>query len=591
MPSKTLGLLTKVVVIGALVLAVTSLWNDTFITDEIPHVGAGYSYITKADMRLNPEHPPLAKDLAGTALAFLDIDQNVFNSQFWNQDINGQWNFGRTMIYYPTNDVNLITRVAKSVMLVFFVLTAWLLYRWTRERYGDLASFIATFLFALSPTILAHSRFVTTDIPALFGVMLGTYFFIKYLEHPSRKTFWLSVLAFGIAQLTKFSVVLIAPLFVLMVVVWCFANSYSFKKSAMVFVKSLVMMALAILLVVWPVYGFHTVNYPPEKQKTDTVYHLGSYGNRMIADPVVWMADKPYIRSLGYYATGVLMVNQRAIGGNTTYFLGEVRNWAWKHYFPVVYAIKEPLAFWGLVITVAVIGALAWKMPRFSLGRAREWLKRHFVETSMLIWLAIYWYLSINSNLNIGVRHLIPTYGFVFFLLAGQLAKWIESRRGKNKKYAAGFVFAMLGWYAGETLMVHPYYLSYFNQLAGGPSGGYRYVVDSNLDWGQDLKRLADWVEENNISKIHLDYFGWADQTYYLKDKLVWINSGRYHSPADFLAENPQGGYLAVSASFFMGSQQDPANSWAWLQRYEPEVVIGNSIFVWKVTPDGIKTK
>jgi len=582
--------LSILVVLIALVLAITSLWDDSFIVDEIPHVGAGYSYVTKGDFRLNPEHPPLAKDLAGLALSFLTIDQSVFSTQYWTTDINGQWNFGRALIYNPANDVDTITRTAKTTMLLFFVFSAVLIYWWTKEKYGEKAAFIATVLFSFSPTVLAHSRFVTTDMPALFGVLLGTYFFIKYLQKPSPKTFWLAVLAFGVAQLTKFSVVLIAPLFVLMVVAWAVSNSFSFKKSAVLFIRSLVLMAMGIILVVWPVYALHTMNYPVEKQRTDTEFHLGSYGNRLFADPVVWASDKPVIRPLAYYATGILMVNQRAIGGNTTFFLGEVRNYAWKHYFPVVYGIKEPLAFWLLIISVLLYLATKMKFSTKSqVSKIRNWVKTYFVEFSMLLWLAIYWYLSISSNLNIGVRHLLPTYGFVFIMLAGQLSKIIRNSKLEIRNYKAKIkivpilIFALLGWYIVDVVRVHPYYLTYFNQLAGGPAGGHRYAVDSNLDWGQDLKRLTMWVEENNINKIHFDYFGWANQSYYLKDKLVWIGAGTYKDARDFLAQNPNGGYIAVSASFYMGSRGDPVNNYIWLDAYRPIATIGNSIFVWKI--------
>ena len=203
----------------------------------------------------------------------------------------------------------------------------------------------------------------------------------------------------------------------------------------------------------------------------------------------------------------------------------------------------------------------------------------------MLLWLAIYWYVSIQANLNIGVRHLLPTYGFVFILLAGQLTAIGNRLKNTKFKIYSLLLIALLGWYVYETVSVHPYYLTYFNQVAGGPSGGHLYAVDSNLDWGQDLKRLSTWVEENDIDEIHLDYFGWADQGYYLKDKLVWINAGTYKDTQDFLAKNPGGGYIAVSASFYMGSRGDPVNNYIWLDIYEPVATIGNSIFVWEIRP------
>ena len=573
------------------VLAYTSVWNDSFIVDEIPHVGAGYSYVTKNDFRLNPEHPPLVKDLAGLALLTLDLNQSAFGTRFWNTDINGQWEFGRNFIFNSGNNAVLITRVAKLPMLLFFFLCGILIFLWAKKLYGPKAGLIGVFLFAFSPTVVAHSRFVTTDMAALFGVLLGTYFFLHYLEHRGTGNLWLAGLTFGVAQLTKFSAFILAPYFVLLAVVAAlYIHGGKIKNLFKTAVGTAAIFAIGFIFVVWPVYGIHTINYPPEKQKTDTTYYLGSYGNRTFADPVVWASDKPFIRSLDHYATGLLMVNQRAIGGNTTYFLGEIRNVAWKHYFPVVYFIKEPLPFWFLLIIVLLFLAAKMKFSifNFQFSKIRSLIKNHFTELSMLLWIAVYWYLSINSNLNIGVRHLLPTYGFVFILLAGQLNKLIDIAKAKKRVVRYSFMAllsVLFGWYLAENLRVFPYYITYFNQAAGGPKGGYVHVVDSNVDWGQDAKRLADWVDAQGVQKISLDYFGWADAGYYLGKKYSWINAGKYKNAREFLADNPGGGYIAVSKSYFMGSREKKETSYAWLDAYTPVADIGNSIFVWHITP------
>ncbi|MDP3792491.1 MAG: glycosyltransferase family 39 protein [bacterium] len=583
------------IVISALILAVTSVWDDSPIVDEIPHIGAGYSYIAKGDHRLNPEHPPLAKDFAGISLRILGIKgQPAFDSKFWQEDINGQWEFGRKLIFNSDNDVDRLVRYAKLPQLIFFILSGIIIFIWARKLYGNKAALIALFLFSFSPTILAHSRFVTTDMPALFGILLGTYFFLKYLEKPTKNNLWLAGIAFGVAQLTKYSVFLLIPFFIVLAVIYAFLNSPKSKILTTYYflLSTFFIIAIGFLLVVWPVYYFHTWNYPPERQRADTEYLLGSYGNRLIPDRVIELSDKPVIRGLAEYATGLLMVTQRSIGGNTTYFMGEVRNWAWPQYFPMVYFLKEPLSFWFLlIITFLFLGAKT-KFSTFSyqLSKLKDWAKNHFTELAMLLWLAFYWYTSIRSNLNIGVRHLLPVYGFTFILLSGQLVKIGKSITSKKFLTTYCILLATLfGWYLYENLNVYPYYLTYFNQVAGGPSGGYRYVVDSNLDWGQDVKRLAKWVENppagGNIQKISLDYFGWADQNYYLKNKLVWITAGKYKNTREFLADNTEGGYIAVSASFYMGSREKIETSYAWLDNYKPVTVIGNSIFVWYISP------
>lgn len=570
----------------ALVLAITSVWNDSPIVDEIPHIGAGYSYVAKGDYRLNPEHPPLAKDLAGLALGFLDLNHSAFTTKYWTEDVNGQWDFGRNFIFNSDNDAQKISRTAKAPMFIFFVLSAILIFVWSKKLDGAKAGLLALFLFSFSPTVLAHSRFVTTDVPALFGVLLSSYFFIRAIKEPGRKNILIAGVTFGIAQLTKFSLFLLVPYFIFIALVY----GWLYRSQLRSFIWTVLVIIIGYVVVVWPIYGLHVINYPPEKQKSDTSYLLGSHGNRFLADRVIELSDKPIIRPMAQYGLGLLMVTQRSAGGNTAYFLGEIRNTAWKEYFPFVYLVKEPLPFWILVF-IALFGIFkSFKIYKLKSKNPTQWVKDNFDKFTMLIWLGIYWYTSIASNLNIGVRHLLPVYGFTYILLAEPISKIIKNVKIKNpipKFSILIFAFYILfAWYLIENLRVYPYYLTYFNQLAGGPAGGHRYVVDSNLDWGQDAKRLADWIRENKIEeKIYLDYFGWADPNYYYKDKYAHLSAGDYKSLREFLNDNPQGGWVAISATFYMNSREKPHESYAWLDPIPPTAVIGNSIFVWHIIP------
>src|SRR3989344_5749098 len=447
-------------------------------------------------MRLNPEHPPLAKDLAAIPLLFTNLKQDVFQSEFWQTDINGQWNFGRRLIFNSGNDADLIKHLVKLPMLLFFVLSATLIFKWGRKLYGNTGAITALILFSFSTTVIAHSRFVTTDVPALFGVLLATYYFVNYQKKPNRKKLVLASLAFGTALLLKFSTFLLVPFFIVFAAIYGFVKNprpadegapwifSKIKDSVKAMIQSIAVFIIGFVFVVWPVYYFHTYNYPPERQYRDTRQLLSSYGNRRFADPVVWASDRPVIRSAAQYGLGLLMVTQRAVGGNTTYFLGEVSRFGWRKYFPIVYFIKEPLAWWGLVLIALFFVAWQWQY------RMREWPNRgyHFVrnhpeEFAMLLWLAIYWGASVKGTLNIGVRHLLPVYPFTILLVSGQIAKIFTNLKFKiyNLKF---IIFILLSWYIYENIRVYPYYLTYFNQTVGGPSGGYKYVVDSNLDWG-----------------------------------------------------------------------------------------------------------
>jgi len=582
---------------AAVFFAVMSMVNDSQIVDEIPHVGAGYSYLVKQDMRLNPEHPPLAKDLAAIPLLFMGLKQTAFESAHWLNTINSQWEFGRLLIYNSGNNGDDIKFFSRLPMLLFYILSAIIIFKWGGQLYGETGGIIALMIFLFSPTVMAHSRFVTTDVPALFGVLLSIYTFTNYLKQPTRRHLLIAGLAFGVALLLKFSTFLLGPFLIAIGIFHGLIfdrHKYGHWKYGLRTIwGSLAIFAIGFFGVVWLVYGFHVWNYPPEQQFYDTKALLSSFGNRTVADAVIWMADKPFIRALGQYLFGFLMVVQRSSGGNTIYFLGEIVNKGGPIYFPFVYFIKEPLAWWILAF-IALAGA-TYRVASVRRGwkRTFQWAHDHFAEVVMVGWLVFYWIISIRSTLNIGVRHLLPTYPFVIMLVAGQIARTAEWLRHHEKPFIKAFsvtIALLLGWYMYENIRIFPYYLTYFNQTVGGPSGGYRYVTDSNLDWGQDLKRLSLYVKENNIEAISLDYFGWADPYFYMGNQAIGVSAGSYRDARDFLRRNQTDGWIAISATFFQQATSPSADNpnkkldYLWLKAYEPVTVIGNSIFVWHIT-------
>ncbi|HEY4520590.1 MAG TPA: glycosyltransferase family 39 protein [Candidatus Paceibacterota bacterium] len=556
------------IIILASILSYFSAWNDAPIVDEIPHIGAGYSYVSKGDYRLNPEHPPLAKLVAGLAIAKLPFSQNIFQGPIWEKNINDQWYFGRNLLFHSGVDAQTVVRIAKAPMLIFFILSALIIYLWSRELFGKRAGLIALFLFSFSPTVLAHSRLVTTDMAALFGVLLASYAFTKFLNHPSKKYVFLAGLALGTALLTKFSTFILAPFFFVVALA---------TKSISTIGKAVIVSIVAVVFVIWPIYAFLVQGYPMERQRNDATHILETFGNGLVKNVIIADSGIPLLRPIAQYGLGLAMVAQRSAGGNTAFFFGHNYYLGLKKYFPIVYLIKEPLAFWGLVV-LSIIGFLGFRQKT-------EPRSKFYTYSIMILagWLILYWLTSITSRLNIGVRHLLPAYGATYILLAGGIERFFQS--SKKKAWAVGI---LCFWYFAEAIISFPHYLQYMNQAVGGPGKGYQVVADSNLDWGQDLKRLADWAVENDIPLIYLDYFGWADQAYYLKDRFKWLTAGTYLSKEDFLKINPQGGYIAVSATFLTqanADNADPLKNYRWLENEKPIAVIGYSIFVWQIKP------
>jgi len=573
-----------ILIIGAF-LSVTSGWNDSLIVDEIPHIGAGYSYVSQQDMRLNIEHPPLAKDFAGFPLLFVNIPHSIFSSAFWQTDTNAQWEFGRALIFNTFHNADTIRRLAHLPMLFFYLTAGWILYLWVTSLRDKRAGLIALCFYVFSPTILAHSHFVTTDVPALWGAMLAITFFFRWLALPSRKTFAYALLALGLALLCKFSLILLLPFFV--VVSLLYEVAFQNQKRIL---NTFILILSSILLVVWPVYLFHVRHYPIERQHADTLVITGYYSPGTLSNAIIWMSDKPFIRALGHYGLGFLMTLQRTQGGNITYFFGKVTTSSFSSYFPLVYLMKEPIPWLILLGTTMIFGLysiLSIKRKQLHESAIFDWLRMHFFIFCMAIWVFLYITASITSNLNIGIRHLLPIYPPLIALVTLIIISFYDRTNSEKLRYVSRAIFlGLVTWTILEVVWAFPLYLPYFNELVGGSSGGYRYVVDSNLDWGQDLIRFSDWIKKEKISKITFDYFGWSDPAYYLGDAYIWSSSTRFVDAEDFKKRNQSDGWLAVSATFLQnasGEGQTATPNYLWLKAFQPITVIGHSIFIYRI--------
>lgn len=591
------------------ILLFFSAWNDSATMDELAHIPSGYSYLTKQDYRLNPEHPPLIKDLSALPLLFLNLNFPV-NIPAWTEYVNGQWDMGRIFIYESGNDADKIIHFSRFPIMLLALLFGWLLFKWTKNLYGNKIGLLTLFFYTMSPTFLAHSRYVTTDLAAAFGFFIGLATFINFLNNQTRKNLIIAGVAFGIAQLLKFSLVILAPIYFILAILWIILEHYNdlkkmFKPLATLIGK-LFLIGIIGILVIWPVYQFHTLNYPAERQRADTEFILSSFGFRPAADFVIWLSDKPVLRPMGQYLFGVLMVTQRASGGNTAYFLGNVSSTGSVLYFPLLYLLKEYLAFHILTL-IAIIFAIRniIKSKSKNLQAAVEWMRDNFALTASMIFIAIYLLQSITSNLNIGVRHILPIFPFIYFLTARQTIRWATTHDieepgtfGEQIKHFFSvclkslekylLLTALLLWMFFSTIITFPHYLSYFNELGGGTKNGYKIATDSNYDWGQDLKRLRDYAENppdgGYIDKIAIDYFGGGNILYYFGDKgqMWWSPFG---SPENYGIH-----WLAISVNSLMSAQANPApgferkyeDSYWWLKGKEPYARVGTSIFIYK---------
>lgn len=619
-----------VIVLFSLVLSLSSSLKESAIMDELAHIPAGYGYVRHLDYRLNPEHPPLVKALAAVPLLFQNLNFPT-ESSAWTKDINGQWEAGAKFLYESGNDADQIINWARGGPILLTLILIIFIYVWSRELMGRYWALIPAFLFSFSPTVLAHGHYVTTDVGATLGIFLATYYFVKSLFEPNQRNIFLAGIAFGIAQLMKFSAVLLIPFFIFLAIIFYFwrIKSEWYEPSIVAKMKKVLLIIFLCLrqlviiffigyILVWLIYFIFTINYPVERQVYDTTTTLTSFAGgpdpnletcklssnismsrrtRCIAEINILMSGNRLLKPLAQYGLGVLMVMQRSSGGNTGYFLGEVSSVGWWYYFPVVFLLKEPIPSL-LLILIALLFSIAHITKRIlSNGKSFvkifiDYLGTHFSEFSMISFVVLYWAYSIKSPLNIGIRHILPTIPFIYILSAGAFKKWFNSSSINLKiKFLKNIILALiLIWYITESLVIAPHFISYFNQFGGGTSKGYQYVTDSNYDWGQDLKYLKEFVEKEGISKIAIDYFGGGSPKYYLGNKSEgwWSSKG---NPKDSGIE-----WMAASINSLQGAwgklrtnqQRNPQDEYSWLKAikenpYEPDAKAGTSIFIYKL--------
>jgi len=210
MSNTTTNLIAIALLVVMFFTAVFSIKDDSATMDELAHIPAGYSYLSQRDFRLNPEHPPLVKDLAAIPLLGLNLNFPK-NHPSWTEGVNQQWWLGNEFLYHSENNADQIIFLARLPMILLLIFLGWFLFFWAKQLGGNKVGLMVLTLFSFSPTFLAHGRVVTTDVGATLGIVLATYFWLKFLKEPTKKNIFLAGITLGLALVLKFSTILLVP--------------------------------------------------------------------------------------------------------------------------------------------------------------------------------------------------------------------------------------------------------------------------------------------------------------------------------------------------------------------------------------------
>ena len=576
------------------VVSVFNAKNDAATFDEVAHIPAAYSYVTQHDTRINPEHPPLIKFLSGIPLVFMNLNFDT-TQKFWTGDLpnkwdEGQWAAGRHLLYEAGNNPDQIIFWSRLPIILISILLGLFLFKWGRELAGIGAGLLVLLLYAFDPNILGHNHFVTTDIGIAAFLTFSFYYFLKFIKNPTWKNVLLGGIFMGLVLVAKFSSILALPVYGLVLIVYALVknnreeNNWKtrLKNLGQYLLKGLVALVVATI-VVWIVYEVSMFKMPKETFATTIDFFFSPtdtniktiYANKILHT----LNENEITRPLASYIFGPFWMFRRVSGGNDAYFLGQVGK-SFIAYFPMVFLIKETLPFIFLAL-FSLIYTLKETFSNLTFAGIRQrianFLRKSVVGYALLIFIVLYALTSITGGLNIGFRHLFPILPFAYLLIGKKVFDFLHEKHPLTRQIFRLTSSFLLLWIILTPIAAYPSYTSYFNESVGGSENGYKYVTDSNTDWGQDLKRLKEFVDERpQIEKIHVDYFGGGNIPYYFGNKyILWYDSKR---PVET-------GWYAISTNYLQSSihsdKNTIKNNYAWTLEYEPVAMIGKSILIY----------
>lgn len=532
-------------------LLATSAVSKSATFDEDAYIGKGTAIWMAGNYTLEIAHPPLGAMLSTLPLLTEPELAPPTDHQCWPDGT--ARSCGRELLFYRS-DTQRVLFLARLPSLFLTLILAALVYRWTTDLFGRRAGMVALALCAFDPNILAHGRLVTLDLVTTLVIFLNGYLFWRFWSHPDRTRLVPLGLALGIAGATHFATGLLVPIFVVISLARTWkaletseiaglSSSSRWQRWAVTLGLLLVVGAVAGLAI-WAIHGF-------------------SFG--------------PVSRWQGVRLPAPAFFNELAFrlqeksGAPNSFLLGRHYTGGWWPYFIVAWFVKTPWA----TILLTILGIIALVLQEGEQDPPKLFL---------LAVPGVYFLAASFSDFNRGYRYILPVLPFMF-VLGGRAARLMWSNLCGWRLWPRIVLAVLLGWLMTANLFIHPHYLAYFNELVG-PSHGYQVLVDSNLDWGQDLPALERYVAEQDLDSIYLSWFGESRPGQYdiphrfipsKPDELSDIYTRVYHP------EYPPPGSYAISATNLQGLLFDDKDLFAYFLKRQPTSQLGYSVMTYEV--------
>jgi hypothetical protein len=565
---------------GAVLLLLVLLGELTFSIrqqslswDEGDHIFAGYMSWKKADFGINPEHPPLVKALATIPLLpmHLEVPDSKGHPFFKDEAYSG----GRDFIFGNGGEAEadrIIFR-ARMAAATLSLLLGLLVFLAAREMFGDGAALFALALVVFEPNMIAHGAYVTTDMGISCFIFASIYALYRYVKAPSISRLIVLGVATGLALASKHSGVLLLPFGLALIIteiLWPSPEARTDRRKAALRLTGAFLAASAIAIVVlWAFYGFRFAARPGGMPLNPslTEYARGLKG----VEPHVYLALARWHILPESYLYG--MVDVRLISDSfSTYIFGKVYAQGVWFYFPAAFIIKSTAAFMGLLLLAGFA---------IATGKLRARREIFFLAIPPILYLLI----ATGTGLNIGARHILPMYPFLAVLIGG--AALALAHTDRRWAYVVGL---LLAWHVVSSARAYPNYLAYSNEFWGGPTNTYKYLTDSNTDWGQQLKAVKKYLDNREVKDCWFAYFVEPSihfSAYGIPCKpLPTADSGW----TNYQIDTPQTvtGPVLISAGTLTGYEwgSNVLNPYQEFQKLKPVAFIQDGVFVYDGTFD-----
>lgn len=508
-------------------------------SDETPNIACGMQYLDLGRYDYGAFHPPLAR----LAIA---LGPYLYGAR--SQKLPDRWHEGNAVLNSARRYTKALT-LARLGILPFFVLATACVWLWGRRLLGEWGALAPVFLFTNIPPVLGHAGVATMDMAIGAGVCAALLALVLWLEQPTVARGVMLGVGLSLAFLSKFSSVLLIPV--------CAIVILALRGRKPLPARSAALAILVAFLLIWCAYGF-SFGRITEHVADDAASQGGILAK--VPPPFYRLLERTPLPAPAIL-DGLWQVHDHVEGGHAAYLLGRNSLHGWWYFFPVALALKTPLAL--LIFTG--IGWFALCREKLRPFDWRPWVPAAAGATILLV--------NLPTSLNIGVRYMLPLYPMMA-LTAGIGLVYVLRR---PERWLRALAVALMLWMAVSSWAAHPDYLAYFNELGG--SHPEHYLVDSDLDWGQDMNLLVGELKQRHVTRLHMQCLYTGD------DSRLELPSWDSLEPYQ-----PVTGWVAISFTMqktygWVVAQQKRRGdlAFAWLDRYQPVTRVGRSILLYNI--------